>query len=134
MKKTTITAVAAGCTVVILIAAIWIASAAKPSETAVSSSSTPSMTINSTANEESSQEILANSSVSEPSSVPEDTGYVLRAYEGHIGIFRTGEDTPIEEMDVKLESLPEADQKLLEEGIPAKDKETLRSIMEDYES
>ena len=114
MKKTTITAVAVGCAAVILLAAIWIASAARPSETVVSSSSAPSS--------------------SKMDSAPEETGYVLKAYKGRIGIFRAGEETPIEEMDVKLESLPEADQQLLIEGIPAKDKETLRSIMEDYES
>ncbi|MFR8001492.1 MAG: hypothetical protein ACLU62_01075 [Hydrogeniiclostridium sp.] len=134
MKKTTITAVAVGCAAVILLAAIWIASAVRPSETVVSSSSAPSMSINSTANDVSSQENLANSSSSKLDSTPEETGYVLKAYMGHIGIFRAGEETPIEEMDVKLESLPEADQQLLIEGIPAKDKETLRSIMEDYES
>ncbi len=134
MKKTTITAVAVGCAAVILLAAIWIASAVRPSETVVSSSSAPSMSINSTANDVSSQENLANSSSSKMDSAPEETGYVLKAYKGRIGIFRAGEETPIEEMDVKLESLPEADQQLLIEGIPAKDKETLRSIMEDYES
>ena len=127
MKKTTITAVAVGCAAVILLAA-------RPSETVVSSSSAPSMSINSTANDVSSQENLANSSSSKMDSAPEETGYVLKAYKGRIGIFRAGEETPIEEMDVKLESLPEADQQLLIEGIPAKDKETLRSIMEDYES
>ena len=60
--------------------------------------------------------------------------YILKAYEGHIGIFRKGESIPIEEMDVSLEDLPQADQEMLREGIPAKDKESLRSIMEDYES
>ena len=135
MKKTTITAVAVGCTALILLSAVWISSALSQSETAVSSSLTPSIPVNSTANEESSQENLTNSSSSEkPVSTSEEMEYILKAYEGHIGIFREGESIPIEEMDVSLEDLPQADQEMLREGIPAKDKESLRSIMEDYES
>ncbi len=135
MKKTTITAVAVGCTALILLSAVWISSALSQSETAVSSSLTPSIPVNSTANEESSQENLTNSSSSEkPVSTSEEMEYILKAYEGHIGIFRKGESIPIEEMDVSLEDLPQADQEMLREGIPAKDKESLRSIMEDYES
>ena len=135
MKKTTITAVAVGCTALILLSAVWISSALSQSETAVSSSLTPSIPVNSTANEESSQENLTNSSSSEkPVSTSEEMEYILIAYEGHIGIFRKGESIPIEEMDVSLEDLPQADQEMLREGIPAKDKESLRSIMEDYES
>ena len=135
MKKTTITAVAVGCTALILLSAVWISSALSQSETAVSSSLTPSIPVNSTANEESSQENLTNSSSSEkPISTSEEMEYILKAYEGHIGIFRKGESIPIEEMDVSLEDLPQADQEMLREGIPAKDKESLRSIMEDYES
>ena len=135
MKKTTITAVAVGCTALILLSAVWISSALSQSETAVSSSLTPSIPVNSTANEESSQENLTNSSSSEkPVSTSEEMEYILKAYEGHIGIFRKGESIPIEEMDVSLEDLPQADQEMLREGIPAKDKESLRYIMEDYES
>ncbi len=135
MKKTTITAVAVGCTALILLSAVWISSALSQSETAVSSSLTPSIPVNSTANEESSQENLTNPSSSEkPVSTSEEMEYILKAYEGHIGIFRKGESIPIEEMDVSLEDLPQADQEMLREGIPAKDKESLRSIMEDYES
>ena len=135
MKKTTITAVAVGCTALILLSAVWISSALSQSETAVSSSLTPSIPVNSTANEESSQENLTNSSSSEkPVSTSEEMEYILKAYEGHIGIFRKGESIPIEEMDVSLEDLPQADQEMLREGIPAHDKESLRSIMEDYES
>ncbi len=135
MKKTTITAVAVGCTALILLSAVWISSALSQSETAISSSLTPSIPVNSTANEESSQENLTNSSSSEkPVSTSEEMEYILKAYEGHIGIFRKGESIPIEEMDVSLEDLPQADQEMLREGIPAKDKESLRSIMEDYES
>lgn len=145
MKKTTIAAVTAGCAGVILLAAIWIAVSARRPAPVVSSSSALSISTNSTANSESSQEILTNSS-SVPSVLSsqespgsssqkeEDEGYILKSYNGRIGIFRTGENTPIEELDVDLENLPEADQKLLSEGIPAKDKETLRAIMEDYES
>ena len=89
MKKTTITAVAVGCTALILLSAVWISSALSQSETAVSSSLTPSIPVNSTANEESSQENLTNSSSSEkPVSTSEEMEYILKAYEGHIGIFR----------------------------------------------
>ena len=134
MKKTTITAIAAGCVAVILLAAVWITVASRQTAPAVSSSSALSIPTNSTANGESSQEILANSSSSPEVSEPIEAGYVLKAYKGRIGIFKAGEDTPIEELDVDLEDLPEADQELLRKGVFAEDKESLRAIMEDYES
>ncbi|MFR2561438.1 MAG: BofC C-terminal domain-containing protein [Anaeromassilibacillus sp.] len=58
----------------------------------------------------------------------------MRTYEGRIGIFLNDSEVPIEELDVDVGLLPEADQVLLEEGIRVTDREHLNRLIEDYES
>ncbi|XOQ49210.1 MAG: BofC-C domain-containing protein [Eubacteriales bacterium] len=60
--------------------------------------------------------------------------YIVKEYEGHIGIFYNDESKPYEEIQVDVSSLPEADRKLLKEGIKVTDTDRLNSIIEDYES
>ena len=58
-------------------------------------------------------------------------GWILRAHQERIGIFR--EDGVLEQvLDIQIKTLPKADQFLLEEGIYAKDRDTLESLIEDY--
>ena len=93
--------------------------------------------------EPASSNILYNSTSITPSS-QESSGiiamasktdvYTVKEYEGRIGVFHNDDTTPYQEIDVDVSSLPEADRKLLKDGIKAYSTEKLNSIMEDYES
>lgn len=87
---------------------------------------------NSTSNEPSSQENSEITTMASRSSAV--TTYTVKEYEGHIGVFYNNEDTPYQEIDVEVSSLPKADQTLLKDGIRVTDVDRLNSIIEDYES
>ena len=88
-----------------------------------------SMFNHSTANVPSSQE--TSETIATPSTIP---AFTVKEYYGHIGIFKKDETTPYHEIDVEVDSLPEADQELLRKGIEVDSQEKLNSIIEDYES
>ncbi len=84
---------------------------------------------NFTSNETSSQEnseIIAMASRSNT--------YILREYEGHIGIFYNDESIPYQEIDVDITLLPQPDREQLKTGIKVTDPDDLRKRIEDYES
>lgn len=58
--------------------------------------------------------------------------YTIKAYKGHIGVFLNNETQPFREINISLESLPQADQDLLNEGITANTQGQLRILLEDY--
>ena len=58
-------------------------------------------------------------------------GWLVRAYENRIGIFRQ-DGTLIRVLDTYIKTLPEADQKLLEEGISIESQAALNGLIEDY--
>jgi hypothetical protein len=60
------------------------------------------------------------------------TGYFLREYNGKIGIFSAGSDSPQQVLDVTIDSLPDEDQQMLVVGIYAPNKEELLKRIEDY--
>ena len=64
----------------------------------------------------------------------EAEAYVVREFEGHIGVFQGGSDKPMQEVEVEVSSLPKADQLLLAGGIKVTGEKQLKSILEDYES
>lgn len=86
----------------------------------------------STANKNSSQENNRNSSSPPVSS--SQTVYIVREYKGQIGVFAENEETPSQIVDVPVDILPEADQKMLKDGITVRGEDKLNSILEDYES
>jgi hypothetical protein len=110
-----------------------------PQSTAVSALESHNNQNYSTANSAASQENTEN-----PLSAPEemedvsregtDVRYVVRSYEGKIAVFSNQQSSPVDMLDVTVDSLPEADQAALSEGIAAESKEALRRILEDYES
>ena len=122
------------CAAILLLAVFCIPFIARPNMEESSSSSPSNILSNSTANSVSSQEAPPISSSTPPKEVSTSSGYFVQSYEGHIGIFRNGEDKPMEETQVELNALPEADQILLQEGIYAESEAELRQIIEDYES
>nr|WP_319488361.1 BofC C-terminal domain-containing protein [uncultured Caproiciproducens sp.] len=87
---------------------------------------------NSTSNEPSSQENSEITTMASRSSTINT--YTVKEYEGHIGVFYNNENTPYQEIDVEVASLPKADQTLLKNGIKVTDVDRLNSIIEDYES
>ena len=63
---------------------------------------------------------------------PEEFLYLMREYEEHIAVFLIGEETPLMVLDTRVKFLPDYDRMLLESGIPARDKEELSALIEDY--
>ncbi len=89
--------------------------------------SSSSEQIHSTANYPSSQE---SSNITTMTS--KTTAYVVKEYNGHIGVFRNDETTPFKEVMVDVTTLPPTDQELLLNGIPADTQSKLNHILEDY--
>ena len=94
----------------------------------------------STANSGTSQEIEENLT-SVPSAPPalvsesdSNTDYVVRIFEGKIGVFTKDGTTPLQVLEVFVDTLPEQDQAVLETGIMVTGRENLRKTLEDYES
>ncbi|MBP5207562.1 MAG: hypothetical protein J6330_03795 [Clostridia bacterium] len=61
-------------------------------------------------------------------------GYVLREYNGGIGIYRSGVNEPITVIEVDLRTLPESDRAALVRGVYAANEEELSRRIEDYSS
>lgn len=99
----------------------------------ITSSTTSNTFNNSTSNILSSQE-SSFISVQSSESSSFSSLYLVKEYQGHIGIFKHGEENPFQEIKIPVKDLPEADQKILSEGIPANDQNELNRIIEDYES
>lgn len=59
--------------------------------------------------------------------------YVIREYNGHIGIFRKGEKKPFAELETEIELLPEKDRKDLESGIVVHTMAEVEKRIEDYD-
>ena len=77
-----------------------------------------------------SSEIITTASVN---SENENTVYLVKEYQGHIGVFRDQEPTPFEEIQIEVSIFPEVDQQLLKQGIKAYGPEELNRVIEDYE-
>lgn len=60
-------------------------------------------------------------------------GYILRTYHGKIGVFAGDDTTPLRTENISVSSLPESDQTKLADGIPVKNKDELRRVLEDFE-
>ncbi len=119
------------CAAVVFVSALLVPGIQKPETEPpeVLSSNTLSY---STANENSSQEYIGNSN--SPVLSSSQTIYIVREYEGMIGVFAENEDEPLYTVDVAVELLPEADRKMLAAGITVSGRERLNSVLEDYES
>lgn len=60
--------------------------------------------------------------------------FMLKEYEGRIGIYPYDGDQPVQVLDVQVKYLPDYDQILMAEGIPVKSYQELNSLIEDYTS
>lgn len=60
--------------------------------------------------------------------------FILREYDGRIGVFLPGDDTPSEIIPVYVIYLPEADRKALAQGIAVSGRSKLRAMIDDFQS
>ncbi len=66
------------------------------------------------------------------SALPEDTVYIVKEYMGKIGIFLE-DGTLYRVLEVYVKTLPEADKRLLGEGIEVVGRQALSDLMQDYD-
>lgn len=60
--------------------------------------------------------------------------YLIKNHGGRLAVFQAQEQSPLLVFDVYISTLPEYDQQLLQEGIPAEGEEQLTRLIEDYVS
>lgn len=60
--------------------------------------------------------------------------YIMKLYNGKIGIFRIGEAEPFETLDTDIKDLPQGDIELLTDGIRLQSAAELQRAVEDYTS
>lgn len=68
------------------------------------------------------------------SEISAEYGYVLREYDGAIGVFKAGVSEPVAVIDIDTRTLPERDRAALILGVYAADDEELNRRIEDYSS
>ena len=56
----------------------------------------------------------------------------LGSYKGCLALWQTGSDAPEQIFPCRVTSLPQADQELLEKGIPIRNDQELQQRLEDY--
>ena len=60
------------------------------------------------------------------------TRWIISEYGGKLAVFAEGKELPDRVYDIYVRHLPQLDQELLSQGIPANNAEELRQILEDY--
>ena len=65
---------------------------------------------------------------------PSQPAYTLREYDGKLGVFPAGSDTPSQVIDIPISLLPPYDQAELQSGVSAADDAELARLLEDYTS
>ncbi len=58
--------------------------------------------------------------------------YTVKEYRGTIGVFEKGEKEPFRKIDINIDDLPNADKKMLKDGINVNTQEELNAVLEDY--
>ena len=58
--------------------------------------------------------------------------FLLGSHKGYLALWKDGRPEPFQIYPVKVETLPEADQKALETGVRARSELELASLLEDY--
>ena len=59
-------------------------------------------------------------------------GFILGNCKGYVALWKDGNPEPIQVFPCPVDSLPEADQLKLQEGIRARSEQELNQILEDY--
>lgn len=61
-------------------------------------------------------------------------GYIVKLYDGKIGIFSSGSSVPGQVLDINVALLPQSEQARLADGIQVKTHDELLSLIENYTS
>ena len=77
------------------------------------------------------QEESATEAPPVPDTAPTEEGWIMQAYSDRIGIFKP-DGTLLHVLDTYIKTLPEADRRLLGEGIPIQTRAELYALIEDY--
>lgn len=64
----------------------------------------------------------------------QEKAYILREYDGRLGIFEPGGAVPQTVIDIYIKNLPETDQHALKQGVAAENYAALIRLLEDYVS
>jgi len=75
---------------------------------------------------------LASAETEQSSQPIPQAKYLMKNHGGRLAVFSPQEESPLLIFDVYISTLPEYDQKLLQEGIPAQGEEQLTRLIEDY--
>jgi hypothetical protein len=116
------------CFAVLTVAAIFLANDMQRQKITFSASSDKSMSNYFNSNAQSSQESRA----SRPASSYE-TDYTVKAYKGHIGVYRGDEQVPFKEYQTDIEVLPKPDRDELKRGRTVHTMAEVEKIVEDYD-
>ena len=79
-----------------------------------------------------SQVVKEPVSSSDPASGSQEDGYYIVDYNGRVSVIRAGEEVPEMIFDIFTRTLPEVDQRQLEEGVYVGSYEELTRRVEDY--
>ena len=80
------------------------------------------------------QEEVSDNKVEKQITIVSEYDYLLKEHHGKLAVYSYGETQPREVFEVYISTLPEYDQRQLEEGVPVKDYEELLIRLEDYSS
>ena len=75
--------------------------------------------------------VTENGDTDEDSAPSEQTSWLVKAYDGQIGVFQA-DGTLLQVIETNIKTLPKADRNLLEEGIHVQSAQELRSLIEAY--
>lgn len=127
MKKTSMLLL---CVITLLTVLVVLGLPHRNRQAGTSSAADTIMSSNFTSIAPSSQE---SSAIIAAASNQDESLYIVKEYNGHIGVFRDGDKLPFEEIDIDVNIFPEEDQKLLHNGIQARGTAELTRVIEDYE-
>lgn len=78
--------------------------------------------------------ITASGTLTPQEQVEETPKYLVRVTDGVLAIYPYGSDTAVEITDIRLSSLREYDQELMQHGFPLYSEQELSSFLEDFGS
>lgn len=85
---------------------------------------------NNTVNKSSSQ---GNSEAAAGVSTKASEFYIVKEYNGHIGVFKNGEDKPYKEYNVPVDTLPMTNQIKLQSGYKEANMDDVEKLIEDFD-